>query len=229
MNNEAPSRPAERRRVVIVNDREIPRRYFLLAGTGIVVLFAGAFGGIVWASWSSARKDSRSDEELSRLTALASEHGWTYKAQDAGGVDRYEGVAPFPNLSSGLSAWDDIEGRHRGRSIRCFEYRDEETVRSAGPKRLDTKTTYYSVFSVTTPGTVPRAVVHEPGDLDGKFANGKLENFLRTDPRADGVPLRFDKGELITWFEGRLRPTDVLPKLNFLCDVLEHTPTSVWD
>ncbi|MFF4042153.1 hypothetical protein [Streptomyces sp. NPDC001816] len=229
MNNEDPSRPPEQRRVVIVNDREIPRRYFLLVGTGIVVLFAGAFGSIVWASWSNARKDSRSEEELSRLAALASEHGWAYQEQDKGGVDRYEGVTPFPKASSGLSAWDDIEGRHRGRSIRCLEYRDEKTVRSAGPKRFDTTTTYYSVFSVTTPGTVSRTVVREPGDLHGKFADGKLENFLRNDPRAAGAPLRFDKGELITWFEGRLRPKDVLPKLDFLCDVLEHTPTSVWD
>ncbi|MFE1885181.1 hypothetical protein [Streptomyces diastatochromogenes] len=229
MDLEGPPRPTKRRNVVIVNDREIPRRYFLLAAAGVFALFGGATGGIVWASWSNARENSRSDEELSDLVTLARKQGWTYKAQAAGGVDRYEGVAPFPNLSSGLSAWDNIEGRHRGRSIRCFEYRDEETVRSAGPRRLDTKTTYYSVFSVTTPGTAPRTVIHEPGDLDGKFTDGKLENFLRTDPRADGVPLRFDKGELITWFEGRLRPTDVLPKLNFLCDVLEHTPTSVWD
>jgi hypothetical protein len=222
-------RPTKRRNVVIVNDREIPRRYFLLAGAGVFILFGGAFGGIVWANWSTAQENSRSDEEVSDLVDLARQWKWTYKAQDAGGADRYEGVAPFANVSSGLSAWDDIEGRLRGRSIRCFEYRDEKTVRSAGPKRSRTKTTYYSVFSVNTPGTIPRTVIREPDDLDGEFADGKLEKFLRTDPRAEGAPLRFDKGELITWFEGRLRSQDVLPKLNYLCDALEHTPTSVWE
>ncbi|GAA3806066.1 hypothetical protein [Streptomyces chiangmaiensis] len=221
-------RPSKRRNVVIVNDREIPRRYFLLAGAGVFVLFGGAFGGIVWASWSDTREDQRSAEEVSDLVTLAHRQGWTYKAQDMGGADRYEGVAPFPTVSSGLSAWDRAEGRHRGRSIRCFEYRDERTVKSAGPTRFRTKTTYYSVFSVATPSTVTRTVIREPGDLEGNFADARLEDFLSTDPRAAGTPLRFDKGELITWFEGRLRPGDVLPKLNYLCDVLEHTPASVW-
>lgn len=93
--------PSKRRNVVIVNDREVPRRYFLLAGTGVLVLFGAAFGGIVWANWSSAQKDSRSDDEVSNLVTLARKQRWTYKAQDTGGVDRYEGVAPFPNVSSG--------------------------------------------------------------------------------------------------------------------------------
>ncbi|MEU9371150.1 hypothetical protein AB0D71_42275 [Streptomyces avermitilis] len=222
-------REPKRRNMVIVNDREIPRRYFLMASAGAFVLFGGAFGGIVWANWSSSQEDSRSDEAVSDLIALARQQGWTYKTRDAGGVDRYEGIAPFPNVSSGLSAWDDMEGRYRGRSIRCFEYRDEKSVRSAGSTRSRTKMTYYSVFSVATPATIPRTVVREPGDLDGDFADDKLEKFLRTDPRAEGVPLRFDKGELITWYEGRLRSEDVPPKLNYLCDVLEHTPTSVWE
>lgn len=229
MDTDAPPEPKKRRNVVIVNDREIPRRYFLLATGGAVTLFGGAFGGIVWASRIRTQEDSRSDEEVSDLIALARRRGWTYREQNAGGVDRYEGVAPFPNVSSGLSSWDDIEGRLRGRDIRCFEYRDDRMVRSAGPKRFETKTTYYSVFSVTTPTTVPRAVVHEPADLRGKFAAGRLATLLRTDPRATGTPLRFDKGELITWFEGRLRPKEVLPKLNYLCDVVESTPASVWD
>lgn len=102
-------------------------------------------------------------------------------------------------------------------------------VTSAGPKHFRKKTTYYSVFSVTTPTAIPRSLIRVLDDLDGDFADGKLEEFLRTDPRAESVPLRFDKGELITWFEGRLRSQDVLPKLNFLCDVLEHTSASVWE
>jgi hypothetical protein len=200
-----------------------------MAGAGVFALFGGAFGGIVWASWSSDQENSRSDDEVSDLVVLAGQQGWTYKAQDAGGVDRYEGVAPFPDVSSGLSAWDDIEGRLRGRSIRCFEYRDEETVRSTGSNRSSAKTTYYSVFSVTTPSTIPRIVIREPGDLDGDLADDELKEFLSTDPRAEGTPLRFDKGELITWFEGRLRSEDVPPKLNYLCDVLDHTAALAWD
>jgi len=64
--------PLKRRKAVVVNDREIPRRHFLLAGSGFLVLF----GGTVWANVSDAQKDT-------------------------GAADRYEGVAPFPSVSTG--------------------------------------------------------------------------------------------------------------------------------
>ncbi|POX63724.1 hypothetical protein C3492_08195 [Streptomyces sp. Ru62] len=193
--------PTKQRDVVIVNDREIPRRYFLMAAAGVLVLFGGAFGGIVWASWSDAQEDSRDDEEVSALVALAQRRGWTYRARVAGGADRYEGATPFPDVSSGLSVWDCVEGRHRGRTVRCFEYRDARTVQSAGPGHSLTKTSYYAVFSVTAPNAVPRSVLRA-ADAES--------------------PLRFNRGELITWAKGRLREEDVVPKLNYLCDVLDR-------
>ncbi|MFF0788565.1 hypothetical protein [Streptomyces spiralis] len=220
--------PTKRRNMVIVNDREIPRRYLLLAGAGASILFGGAFSSIVWSNWSSAQESSRSDEEVSDLIALARRQGWTYKVQNAGGADRYQGCAPFPDASSGLSAWDDIEGRLRGRTIRCFEYRDAKYTQLSGSNHSRAQTTYYSIFSATTPAVIPRTVIRGPGDLEGEFANDKLEKFLRNDPRAADTPLRFDKGELITWYKGRLRANKVLPKLNYLCDVLEHTPALAW-
>ncbi|MFI1790285.1 hypothetical protein ACH40D_17900 [Streptomyces olivaceoviridis] len=197
--------PTKRRNVVIVNDREIPRRHFLLAAAGVFVLFGGAFSGIVWAGWSDAQENSRGDEEVSALVALARRRGWTYRARVAGGADRYEGAAPFPDVSSGLSVWDCVEGRHRGRTVRCFEYRDVRTVQSAGPGRSLTKTSYYAVFSVTAADTVRGSVVRA-ADADG--------------------PLRFDGGELITWTKGRLREEDVLPKLDYLCNVLDRASDS---
>ncbi|MEW2286322.1 hypothetical protein [Streptomyces sp. NPDC047841] len=205
MNFEDLPHPAKRRDVVIVNDREIPRRYFLLAAAGVFVLFGGAFGGIVWASWSDAQEDSLGDDEASALVSLAQRRGWTYRARVAGGADRYEGAAPFPDVSSGLSAWNCVDGRHRGRSIRCFEYRDVRTVQSAGPGRSLTKTSYYGVFSATAPDTAPRPAL--------RAADAER-------------PLRFDRGELITWTKGRLREEDVLPRLNYLCDVLDRALVS---
>ncbi|MEV5148962.1 hypothetical protein AB0L14_32355 [Streptomyces sp. NPDC052727] len=193
--------PTKRRNVVIVNDREIPRRYFLLAAAGVFVLFGGAFSGIVWANWSDAQEDSRGDDDVAALVALAQQRGWTYRAKVVGGADRYEGAAPFPDVSTGLSVWDCVEGRHHGRTVRCFEYRDVRTVQSAAPGRSLTKTSYYAVFSVTAPDAVPRSVLHA-ADADS--------------------PLQFHRGELITWSRGRLREEAVLPKLNYLCDVLDR-------
>lgn len=60
----------------------------------------------------------------------------------------------------------------------------------------------------------------------GESESGK-SNLHR--PRAADTLSLFDKGELITWFEGRPRPKDVSPRLSCPCGVLEHTPTSVWE
>jgi len=90
--------PIKRRKTDVVNDGEIPRRYFLLAGGGFLVLFGGAFGGIVWANLSDAQGNVRTDEETAALVELARQWKWTYKEQNAGAADRYEGVAPFPSV-----------------------------------------------------------------------------------------------------------------------------------
>ncbi|MCL8015836.1 DUF3137 domain-containing protein [Streptomyces sp. AS02] len=56
----------------------------------------------------------------------------------------------------------------------------------------------------------------------------ELLRFLLSDPRVKDGPLRFHGNELITWFEGRLRPDGIDPKLNYLCDVLERVPAQTW-
>jgi hypothetical protein len=55
-----------------------------------------------------------------------------------------------------------------------------------------------------------------------------LVRFLLSDPRVKGAPLRFHGNELITWFEGRLRPDTIDQKLNYLCDALERVPAQAW-
>lgn len=55
-----------------------------------------------------------------------------------------------------------------------------------------------------------------------------LVRFLLSDPRVKDAPLRFHGNELITWFEGRLRPDGIDPKLNYLCDALERVPAQTW-
>jgi hypothetical protein len=55
-----------------------------------------------------------------------------------------------------------------------------------------------------------------------------LVQFLLSDPRVKGAPLRFHGNELITWHEGRLRPDGIDPKLNYLCDALDRLPAQTW-
>ncbi|MFJ9851355.1 hypothetical protein [Streptomyces sp. NPDC101150] len=54
--------------------------------------------------------------------------------------------------------------------------------------------------------------------------NGPMAQFLISDLRAKGEPLRFQECELLTWHQGRLRAEDIERKLNYLCDVLDHWP-----
>ncbi|MGP8301071.1 hypothetical protein ACTPOK_24735 [Streptomyces inhibens] len=53
---------------------------------------------------------------------------------------------------------------------------------------------------------------------------GPMAQFLTSDPRAKDEPLRFQGNDLLTWYQGRLRPQDIDQKLNYLCDVLDHWP-----
>ncbi|UKY51094.1 hypothetical protein [Streptomyces inhibens] len=63
---------------------------------------------------------------------------------------------------------------------------------------------------------------------DEEFARsaltGSMAQFLTSDPRAKGQPLRFQENLLLTWHRGRLRAEEIEQKLNYLCDVLDRLP-----
>lgn len=239
---------------LVVGDKEYSRRTALLVMGSIALFVVAFFGGIIALIVRGERKERRSDEEQSGLIALARTRGWSYSASKSGGADRYSGVEPFPTHSHGVGVSDYVEGRYRGRGFHCFEYRDEINDRR---DRYQDQQRYFAVFALTTTASIPRVVVRQQKLLDDVFANGHvvrlgnsefdktfrivandvqiarevvagpLARFLITDSRAKDAPLRFDRGELITWYEGRLRPQEILPHLNYLCDVLEHVPQQV--
>lgn len=240
---------------LVVGDKEYSRRTALLVMGAVGLFVVAFFGGVVALVVRGKRQVWRSDEEQSALVELARTRDWSYSASKSGAADRYSGVEPFPTHSYGVGVSDYIEGRYRGRSFRCFEYRDEITDRRA---RQQNQQRYFAVFALTTAASIPRVVVRRQKVLDDVFADGhivelgnsefdgtfrvvatdvrvardvvagRLARFLTTDPRAKNAPLRFDRGELVTWYEGRLRPPEILPHLNYLCDVLERVPERVW-
>jgi hypothetical protein len=170
-------------------------------------------------------------------------------------VDRLEGVEPFPDASTGLWVSDYTHGRYKGREFRYFEYEDESTGTRVNGKR---KSEYYAVFAVSTPGEVPRTVIREEGFLDSVFGGGEivesgdaefdadnrviakdpaaakrlaapgLIRYLAGEPALEDRPLRFENGEVLTWYEERLRPQDVLRELDYLSRVVEHVPARAW-
>lgn len=54
--------------------------------------------------------------------------------------------------------------------------------------------------------------------------SGHLGQFLTSDPRAKDHPLRFHGNELLTWHKGRIRPEQIEPKLDYLCDIVDSRP-----
>lgn len=62
---------------------------------------------------------------------------------------------------------------------------------------------------------------------------GRLAQFLLSDPRAEDEILEFHGNELILWRKGAwsagtLGTQDILPKLDYLCDVLDRIPAEAW-
>lgn len=58
--------------------------------------------------------------------------------------------------------------------------------------------------------------------------NPHFTNWLLHDPRADRMPFRFERNELLTWQPARLKADSIEPSLDYLCDVLDRVPQHVW-
>ncbi|NLU68458.1 hypothetical protein [Streptomyces sp. HNM0574] len=246
---------SDQKYTLVFGDTEYPRRVALPVVGGFAALVLGGIFG-VWSFTQSRREeDSLSSEEQEGLAALAREHGWTYRETESGVIDAFEGVEPFPDASTGLLAGHYTHGRHRGRNIRYFEYEDETAGTKVNGR---TQHDYYAVFAVSTPGTVPRTLIRGKGFMDSVFGGGEvvgtgddafdadhhviaedpaaaerlavpeLTRYLAKQPLLADRPLRFENGEVITWYEERLRPGDVMKHLTYLSEVLRHIPESAW-
>lgn len=240
---------------LVVGDKEYPRRVAALVVGGALLVVGGFFAGVLTLIYWGKQEDTVSADEEVGLSRLAHEHGWSHAASKSGVVDGLEGVEPFPDASTGLWVSDYTQGRYRGREFRYFEYEDESTGTRVNGKE---KSEYFAVFAVSTPGEVPRTVIREEGFLDSVFGGGEivetgdaqfdsdnrviaedpaaakrlaapgLTRHLSDEPALEDQPLRFENGEVLTWSEERLRPQDVLRKLDYLSGVVAHTPNHAW-
>ncbi|QPP07973.1 hypothetical protein G4Z16_17940 [Streptomyces bathyalis] len=247
--------PNGKKFTLVVGNKRYPRRVAALVMGGVVVVMGGFFASVLGLIYWGKQVDARSAGEEAGLAQLAREHGWSYEPSRSGVVDRLEGVEPFPDVSTGLLVSDYTHGRYKGREFRYFEYEDESTGTGADSRETSE---YYAVFAVSTPGEVPRTVFREEGFLDSVFGGGKivatgdaefdadnrviaedraaakqlaapgLTRYLLHGPALQDRPLRFENGEVLTWHEERLRPRDVLRKLDYLSRVVDHSPARAW-
>ncbi|MQA08031.1 MAG: hypothetical protein GEU98_05645 [Pseudonocardiaceae bacterium] len=65
-----------------------------------------------------------------------------------------------------------------------------------------------------------------------KFAYDVLHprtmEWMLADQRAQQIPIRFERNELVTWQRGKFELEAMEPSLNYLCDFVERVPEFVW-
>lgn len=229
----------------------------VLVPIAVVLVAIAIFGGsltVVIVLW---RKQRRTRSEVAELMRLAQQRGWTYQQSDYGSADRFSGGEPFPTVSRNLRVWDLITGTYRGRPFCCFEYRrrsfspgdttdrDQDYFRvfavrtPAQRPKVEVKEAGLGSKVLDLVGAKDLSLDHPEFDEafrvttdNDRFARDVLNidtrQWLLQDQRADDLPFRFERDELVTWQRGRLRPGSIDPSLDYLCDVLDRVPDFVW-
>lgn len=209
---------------------------------------------VVVVAWVLQHLAHRS--KVARFTAFAAQRGWRYTEKDRSLVDRFEGQ-PFGG-GHGRRVRHVLEGPYRGRDILAFEYTYKERTGSGEDSSESTYYfTVASLatpvarprLEVVREGLGRRLLglvgvrdlqleseefnraFHIRAESD-RFAydilHPRMMEWLLADRRALSVPFRFEGADLVTWRRGRIEPATVNALLDYLCDVMEHTPSFVW-
>jgi hypothetical protein len=56
----------------------------------------------------------------------------------------------------------------------------------------------------------------------------RMMEWMLADQRALSIPFRFERGDLVTWREGKVDVSEVDELLNYVADVVERVPSFVW-
>jgi hypothetical protein len=176
-----------------------------------------------------------------RLRAFAASAGWRYRPKDvAVSPVRYLGT-PF-RTGKERQATHVLSGRHRDRDVTGFEY----------SYRSGTTTYRFSVVTLPLPTRGPtleltrerRRLVGQDLQLesdefnaafritadDDRFAydvlHPRMMDFLLANHR--GLPVRFERADLLTWCGGPMAEDRLLGMADHLCDILDRVPTHAW-
>jgi len=228
-----------------------------LVPIGIFLIVGVIFAFVIYSRVHTNKRDGRSDQQQEELVQFVEGRGWSYTSSVPGGGDRYCGSAPLPITGTDIDVWDYTAGEFRGRNFCCFEYRTRGTGTDVSDRHWRFYTVFAIEMPTTVPRVsvrrpqamdkmetrlLGRGHVVELGipAFDDEFRvvtddepfaramGGHLAQFLPSDPRAKDAPLQFHGNELITWYQGRLRPDQINPNMNYLSDVLDHLPVQVW-
>lgn len=195
-------------------------------------------------------------KKVAEFTAYAGRRGWRYAERDDALVERFDGQ-PF-GTGHGRRAYHVLRGRHRDRDVLAFEYVYKETTGSGDDRRTETyyftvvalgTPAFRPKLEVTREG-LGRKLLGFVGirDLqleseefnraffikaeDDKFAydilHPRMMEWMLADQRARETPFRFERDHLVTWDAGRIHLSTVEHLLEYVCDVMDRTPSFVW-
>lgn len=193
-------------------------------------------------------------QENKRRTAmrgLAGTHGWQWTDEDRTFTRQWEGE-PF-GAGRTRRATNILVGRYADTDIVVLDY---SYVTGGGKSSTHHR---YTVWAVRMRAALPRLELGPEGMLGGRvaamFGMSDLQvgdpafdstykvrsadeafgrDLLRPElvgllTRADPVELRIDGNTLLTWEQGRVDTAAIVPRLDFLCDVVRQVPSVVWE
>lgn len=213
----------------------------------IVVVIAAGFGIYQW--W-------RRKKEADAFIAFATRRGWQYRRHDPSLVKRFRGT-PFGRGHS-RQAKHVVTGTYRGRQLTAFEYIYKVTRNSGKHQTTQTyRHTVVALPTPAVRPTLQvdregfgRKLLGVVGVRDlqleseqfnetfhidtesDRFAydilHPRMMEHLLADPRAQSLPFRFERSDLLTWDSSSIDTNSVLVMLDYLCDLLDRVPEFVW-
>lgn len=220
-------------------------RNTLLVIGGIVVV-----GAILYFQWQSHKK------KVAEFTNFAKQRGWQYLQHDRGLGRRFLGK-PFDDGRNrrGKHA---LRGKHRDRHVLAFEYSYQEVQGSGDnrktktyhytvaalklPKDMPTLQVGPEGWGSKLVGAVGfRDLQLESEEFNKKFRikgendkfsydvlHPRMMEWLLADQRAQSVPFRFERGDLVAWTEGKIDLQRVDWMVEYICDIVDRVPGFVW-
>jgi hypothetical protein len=176
-----------------------------------------------------------------RLRAFATAAGWRYRVKDVAVSPVWYRGTPF-RTGKDRKATHVLSGRHRDRDVTGFEY----SYRSGNSTRRFTVVTLPLPMRGPTleltrdrPRLVGQDLQLESDEFnaafrvtadDDRFAydvlHPRMMDFLLANDR--GLPVRFERAELLTWCGGPMAEDRLLGMADHLCDILDRVPAHAW-
>ena len=216
----------------------------------VAVIAVVVIGALLYFQYLAHKK------KVAEFTAYANQRGWQYVEKDNSLVDRFDGQ-PF-GIGHGRRAQHVLRGRHRDRDALAFEYKYEETTGSGDDRKTETYHFTVVALATPAPRPkleitregLGRKLLGFVGirDLqleseefnkafyikaeDDKFAydilHPRMMEWMLADQRARTIPFRFERADLLVWQSGQVKLSTVDSLLEYVCDIMDRTPSFVW-